>query len=298
MFYGREKAWGEPDWRRRVGYWLLGELHIPGRLRSWHIIRALRRLGLWDETPRALYDAGGGEGAFAFYVARRFPRWHVVIADNEARTIDRALRIKRALGLQNLEVRDIDLREPGDEGRYDVVVCADVLEHIEQDDTVVKHLGHALKPGGALLVTSPSVPQPRHLPLVAWRERRIGFEPSDYGHVRQGYSEAQLTALFENAGLQVQAVRRTFGPAGTLMFDLFFSAGDSRPHPLVYAALFPLYMGLATADLLSPAGGGAAIFGIARKTCAVPSGAPVPGPTIDARQLRAVPLGVDGTLSH
>ena len=63
MLYGREKAWGEPNWQRRLGYWLLGELHIPGRLRSWHIIRALRALGLWDETPRALYDAGGGEGA-------------------------------------------------------------------------------------------------------------------------------------------------------------------------------------------------------------------------------------------
>jgi 2-polyprenyl-3-methyl-5-hydroxy-6-metoxy-1,4-benzoquinol methylase len=265
MMYGREKAWGEPDWRRRLGYWLLGELHIPGRLRSWHIIRALRELGLWDATPRALYDAGGGEGAFAFHVARRFPTWQVVIADNETGTIERALRIKRALGLDNLEVRDVDLREAGEENRYDVVICADVLEHIEEDGRVVAHLGHALKPGGALLVTSPSVPQPRHLPLVAWRERRIGFDPSDYGHVRQGYSEAQLTALFESAGLDVQRVRRTFGPAGTLMFDLFFATGDSRPHPLVYAALFPLYMGLATVDVLSPAGGGAAIFGIARK---------------------------------
>src|SRR5262245_61532222 len=114
MVYGREKAWGETDWRRRIGYWLFGELHIPGRLRSWHIIRALRRLGLWDAAPRALYDAGGGEGAFAFHVARRFPAWRVVIGDNEARTIERALRIKRALGLDNLEVRDVDLREPGE----------------------------------------------------------------------------------------------------------------------------------------------------------------------------------------
>ncbi len=186
MLYGREKAWGEPNWQRRLGYWLLGELHIPGRLRSWHIIRALRALGLWDETH----------------------------------------------GL------------------------------------VVKHLGQALKPGGALLVTSPSVPQPRHLPLVAWRERRIGFDPSDYGHVRQGYSEERLRALFESAGLAVESVRRTFGPAGTLMFDLFFVTGDSRPPPLIYAALFPLYMALSIVDVMGPARGGAAIFGIARKRAA------------------------------
>ena len=280
MLYGREKAWGEPDWRRRLGYWLLGELHIPGRLRSWHIIRALRKLGLWDASPRALYDAGGGEGAFAFHVARRFPAWRVVIADNEARTIARALRIKDTLGLDNLEIRDVDLREPGEENLYDVVICADVLEHIEEDTRVVTHLGHALKPGGALLVTSPSVPQPRHLPLVAWRERRIGFAPSDYGHVRQGYSEEQLHALFENAGLVVESVRRTFGPAGTLMFDLFFVTGDSRPHPLVYAALFPLYMALSTVDVMAPAGGGAAVFGIARKRAAPGQWSPTATPGV------------------
>jgi SAM-dependent methyltransferase len=263
--YGSEKAWGESDWKRRLGYRMLGELHIPGRLRSWFIMQALRRLGFWDRTPRALYDAGGGEGAFAVHVARRFPSWRVVIADNETKTIERTLRIKAALGLDNLSVQMVDLRDPGEENAYDVVICADVLEHIEEDDRVVEHLAHALKPGGVLLITSPSVPQPRHLPLVAWRERRIGFDPSDYGHVRAGYSEERLRALFEGSGLTVESVRRTFGPAGTLMFDLFFVTGDSRPHPLVYVALFPLYMLLAAIDLVMPARGGAAVLGIARK---------------------------------
>jgi SAM-dependent methyltransferase len=263
--YGREKRWGESDWRRRLGYAVLGELHIPGRLRSWHVIRQLRRRGLWDPRPRALYDAGGGEGAFAFYLARRFPAWRVVVGDNEPRTIARALRIKRRLGLENLEVREVDLREPGDEAEYDVVICADVLEHIEEDAQVVKHLGHALKPGGILLVTSPSVPQPRHLPLVAWRERRIGFHPTDYGHVRPGYSETSLAHLFTEAGLESETIRFTFGACGTLMFDLFFASGDSRPNPLLYAALFPVYLGLSALDLTLPGRRGAAILGVARR---------------------------------
>jgi SAM-dependent methyltransferase len=253
-------------------------LHIPGRLRSWHVIRQLRRRGAWDPRPRALYDAGGGEGAFAYYVAQRFPAWRVVVADNEPRTIDRALRIKRQLGLGNLEVREADLRDPGDEAEYDIVVCADVLEHIEEDDRVVKHLGQALKPGGILLVTSPSVPQPQHLPLVAWRERRIGFQPIDYGHVRPGYTAASLAHLFRDAGLDVEEIGFTFGPCGTLMFDLFFASGDSRPNPLLYAALFPVYMGLAVLDVTFPARHGAAILGVARRPAdgmcnAVPSSA-------------------------
>ncbi len=263
--YGREKRLGEKDWKRRLGYALLGELHIPGRLRTRHVVRELKRQGFWGPAPRALYDAGGGEGAFAYWVARRFPAWRVVVADNEPRTLERGRAIKARLGLRNLEVRRVDLRDPGDEAEYDVVVCADVLEHIEEDDRVVKHLGHALKPGGVLLVTSPSVPQPRHLPIVAWRERRIGFDAHDYGHVRQGYSEPTLRRLFEEAGLVTRDIRFTFGPFGTLMFDVFFATGDSRPNPAVFLALFPLYMSLAALDVAVPSRHGAAILGVAQK---------------------------------
>jgi SAM-dependent methyltransferase len=267
--YGREKAWGETDWKRRAGYYVLGELHCPGRLRAWHIIKELRRLHLWTRTPRVMYDAGGGEGAFAYYVARRFPTWRVVIGDNEPRTLARAGRIKASLGLTNLEIRDVDLRDPGDQDAFDIVVCSDVLEHIDEDHLVVKHLAQALKPGGALIVTSPSVPQPRHLPLVAWREKRIGFHPSDYGHVRDGYSERQLEVLFDDAGLDVESVRYTFGTFGTLMFDLFFVTGDNRPNPLVFAGLFPWYLALGALDLSLPTPHGAAILGVAKKPAPV-----------------------------
>jgi 2-polyprenyl-3-methyl-5-hydroxy-6-metoxy-1,4-benzoquinol methylase len=263
--YGQEKAWAETDWKRRAGYRLLGELHIPGRLRSWHVVKELKRLGLWGPQPRSVYDAGGGEGAFAYWLARKFPRWRIVIADNEPGTIARGLQMKEALGLNNLEVRTVDLRDPGEQEAFDIVLCTDVLEHIEEDGVVAKHLAYALRPGGYLIVTSPSVPQPRHLPMVAWRERRIGFTPADYGHVRDGYSEATLAKLFDNVGLEVNLIRRTFGRFGTLMFDIFFCTGDSRPHPLVYAALFPFYMALAGLDLAFPGRTGAGILGVARK---------------------------------
>lgn len=263
--YGREKAWGETDWRRRTGYRLLGELHLPGRLRAWHVIRELKRLLCWGPEPRTLLDAGGGEGAFSYWVARKFPEWKIVVADNEQDTLERGLRIKDRLRLTNVEVRLSDLRDAVEEKSYDVVLCTDVLEHIAEDGLVLKNLGTALKPGGVVIVTSPSVPQPRHLPLVRWRERRIGFHPSDYGHVRDGYSNTELARLLEHAGLEVESVRHTFGPFGTLMFDLFFATGDNEPHPLVYAALFPLYMALARLDLALPARHGAAVLGVGRK---------------------------------
>jgi SAM-dependent methyltransferase len=264
--YGREKRCAEADWRRRLGYSLLGELHMPGRLRVWHVLRELRHLGLWSRPGVAMLDAGGGEGAFAYFVARRRPGWTVVVADNETATLERGRRIKAALGLRNLDVRYADLLDLDEEERYDVVVCSDVLEHIEDDQLVVKQLARALRRDGVLILTSPAVPQPRHLSVVARRERRIGFDPKDYGHVRQGYSHEHLAHLMRNAGLVPERVRWTFGRFGTLMFDLFFVTGDSRPNILVYAALFPLYMALSALDVVLPARHGAAVLGVGRKT--------------------------------
>ncbi len=265
MLYGQEKAFGEADWRRRLGYRLVGEMHVPGRLRIWHVIKELRRLGLWRPASLTVLDAGGGEGSFCYFMARKFPRWRVVLGDNAASTLERAAAIRQALRLENLDLREMNLLDLGEHEAYDLIVCSDVLEHIEEDQRVVGNLAAALKPGGYLVVTSPSVPQPKHLPLVAWREKRIGFTPEDYGHVRQGYGEADLERIFAEAGLETQRIRRTFGPFGTLMFDLFFVTGDSRPNPLVFAVLFPFYLGLSALDLFVPSKRGAAILGVARK---------------------------------
>jgi SAM-dependent methyltransferase len=264
-WYGSEKAFAEPQWSRRAGYALLGELHIPGRLRIWHVIKELRRLGLWDDRPRKVLDAGGGEGAFAYYLARRFPSWTVVVADIEEETLERGRRMRDALGLQNLQLRRQDLLQLADDSAYDLIICSDVLEHVLDDRTMAARLAGALAKGGVVIFTSPSVPQPRHLALVRWRERRIGFRPEHYGHVRDGYSADGMRQLMEESGLVPERVRYTFGRCGTLMFDLFFATGDSRPNPLVYAALFPLYIGLSALDVALPARHGAAVLAVGRK---------------------------------
>jgi 2-polyprenyl-3-methyl-5-hydroxy-6-metoxy-1,4-benzoquinol methylase len=265
MLYGTEKAAGEADWKRRLGYRLFGEMHVPGRLRIWHVIKELRRLGLWRNRPLALLDAGGGEGAFAYYAARRFPAWTVVVADNEAHTLERGRRIQSVLGLRNLRVLEADLLRMDEENAYDVIICSDVLEHIEDDERVVRNLARALRPGGHVILTSPGVPQPKHLPIVAWREKRIGFSAADYGHVRQGYSDSDLARILRAAKLEVDRIRWTFGRFGTVMFDVFFVTGDSRPNPAVYALLFPFYMGLSLLDVTLPIRHGAGILGVGRR---------------------------------
>jgi hypothetical protein len=139
------------------------------------------------------------------------------------------------------------------------------MEHIASDREAFASLTRAMKPGGHLVVGSPSSQQPLHLRLVTWRERRVGFDPSEYGHVRQGYSIQELRQRFEAPGSKPMRIRYTYGRWGTVSFDLFFSIGDNRPNPLLFLGLYPLLKLLGWLDLKNQPAHGAAVLGVAQK---------------------------------
>jgi 2-polyprenyl-3-methyl-5-hydroxy-6-metoxy-1,4-benzoquinol methylase len=239
--FGIEKAVVEPSRLRRLGYQLIGEIHIPGRIRLNHVIGAVNSFGL-PASGIQMLDAGTGRGDLALYFSRMRPGWRVTGIDIEEDRVERCRAAAQALGLSNVNFGTGDLCSLQDRERYDLITSSDVLEHIDEDHLAVANLAKALKPGGRLLLTFPSVPQRRHLRLVGWRERRIGFTPADIGHVRQGYSPERINALLREAGLRTLEVRWTYGPFGNLAHDIFFVIGDSKPHPVAFAAALPLLL--------------------------------------------------------
>lgn len=261
---GASKQFVEPDWKRRLGYRVLGELHVPGWIRLQHILRQLDRF-VPVGRPLRFLDAGCGRGDLITYLAERNPSWSFVGLELEDEPIRKAEIIRKRLGLNQVSFQQMDICNLPFKNEFDIAVCSDVMEHVPDDERAFGSLIKALKPGGVLIVTAPSVPQPQHLPTVAWRERRIGFDPSDYGHVRQGYSESELREMFVKNGADPVLVRYTYGAFGTLAFDIFFSIGDSQPSPLVFALLFPVMKALGWMDLHQVPRHGAAIMGFARK---------------------------------
>jgi len=261
---GAGKQFVEQDWKRRWAYVLLGEPHVPGWIRLQHVLRELGGLGLDGSSIRIL-DAGCSRGDLLTFLAERHPHWRLVGLELEADRVEKGEAIRRRLDLRNVSYLRADICQLPFEDEFDVVVCSDVMEHIASDREAFASLTRAMKPGGYLVVTSPSSPQPRHLPLVAWRERRVGFDPSEYGHVRQGYSIQELQQRFEATGSKPIRIRYTYGFWGTLSFDLFFSIGDNRPNPLLFLGLFPLLKLLGWLDLQNEPAQGAAVLGVARK---------------------------------
>jgi cyclopropane fatty-acyl-phospholipid synthase-like methyltransferase len=146
------------------------------------------------------FDAGSGNGAFSVFAA------HVgneVVAASFSESEQESGRERAAtLGVRDVDFRIIDLREleslRNDLGTFDQIICLETIEHIGDDEGLVKSLAAMLRPGGRILL---STPFDRHRPLYT---EDLNPSPAEDGsHVRYGYSRERLAEIFAAAGLEV-----------------------------------------------------------------------------------------------
>jgi SAM-dependent methyltransferase len=152
-------------------------------------------------TGRIL-DIGCGTGRH-MTAAFRYPKAMVVGADIN---LDEALAAKDRLNTHQKQgdhrcgggeicVADI-CALPFRDNFFDIVVCSEVLEHIQYHQTAVSEIARVLKPGKNLVVSVP-----RYLP-----ERICWVLSEDYRNTRNGhvriYSKNALVHLLKNSGLK------------------------------------------------------------------------------------------------
>lgn len=183
--------------------WFSTLLHgDPTLLDRWLWLRGRLRAG----DIRTL-DAGCGSGAFSLYAAKRGNE--VVGLSFDERNNSIAAERAEILGLHRTTFLTRDLREIDsmrDElGRFDQILCFEVVEHIMDDQKLIDTLSGLLRPGGRLLLTTPS---DRHRPFSGERVS----DTEDGGHVRFGYSLDDLQRLFDDAGLETLRLEYLVGP--------------------------------------------------------------------------------------
>ena len=148
------------------------------------------------------FDAGCGNGAFSIYAATIGNE--VVAASFQSNEQQSAERRAEILGVKGIDFRVIDLREIDSHreslGKFDQIICLETIEHVRDDEGLVRKLASMLEPGGRILL---STPFDRHRPLYTEDPSPDGTE--DGSHVRFGYSQQRLRDIASAAGLVVES---------------------------------------------------------------------------------------------
>lgn len=173
-------------------------------------------------------DVGCGDGAQIQWCAQRGP--HVIAVDIDAEALGQVrsrLADSPARTVEVIEARGEDL--PLDDGVATKVICAEVLEHVDDPVPVLAELARIGAPGALYLLTVPGALGEKLQEHVAPPSY---FEPPN--HIRT-IEQEQLRAWVEGAGLEILSYQ-TYGFFWTVWWALFWASDaplEDPRHPLL-----------------------------------------------------------------
>lgn len=216
----------------RKGYYLYLSLNI---LTEWYVKGALKAaLKGREKDALNILDAGVGFGQYSYYLSKTFPRAKICAVDIDKSRIENFRPFVKREKL-NIETKHLDLVDLRQDGHFDLILCTDVLEHIEKDSAVIAAFFKALKKGGVLVVGVPASPQKRAIPFL---KNADFFKPYNLEHIREGYGLSDITGIIEKNNLKIIDTRISFGKFGALGYELLCMC---QFRPLLFLILSPLY---------------------------------------------------------
>lgn len=106
-------------------------------------------------------------------------------------------------------------------GKFDVVVFADVLEHLPDPATALRLAHHVLKPDGAVVASIPNIAHwSVRLDLLCGRFDYQPYGIMDATHLRW-FTEKSVRVLFETTGYQIESLRHTAGVLLPVYYEHF-----------------------------------------------------------------------------
>ncbi len=195
---------------RKVFYHLLNLL----LLRSWHIRSTMRHMKSVLPANPDILDAGSGFGQYDYTMSLQFPKAKITGLDIKQEQIDDCnaffKKIKRD---DRVKFEYADLTKFAKPESYDFVLSVDVMEHIEDDVAVFKNLYLSLRPGGILLISTPSD--------QGGSDVHDDHEDSFIEeHVRDGYAISDIEEKLRSAGFSQIESGYAYGTPGKISWRL------------------------------------------------------------------------------
>ncbi|HNV97840.1 MAG TPA: class I SAM-dependent methyltransferase [Chitinophagales bacterium] len=195
---------------RKVFYKLLDIL----LLRSWHIHKELR---IWAasrrNTEHHILDAGSGFGQYSYYLSGMSPKWKFLAVDVKEEQIADCNTFFQRIGRKNIRFQVKDLTTFTIPEHFDLVVCVDVMEHVLEDVQVFKNYHTSLKPGGMVLISTPSDQGGSDV----HEDDASSFIEE---HVRDGYNIHEIQEKLKTAGFSRTEAYFSYGTPGKISWRL------------------------------------------------------------------------------
>jgi len=173
----------------------------PGRLYRHQIIKQLVISNSTDES-KLIVDMGCGTGELLSYLARDIGTQNLLGLDISKVGILKAQEKFPNLNFGLIEINEFGLHSTSIQSRADIIICSEVLEHLEQPELILNFISNNLAPSGTLIVTVPGGP--------------MSFLEEYIGHHRH-YTKESLTELLEDSGFQRVEIQRAGFPGINLI---------------------------------------------------------------------------------
>jgi len=164
----------------------------PGTLLRWRALKHIFKSEI--ENGCTILDIGGYDGFISYNLNSIFPDCKIVVVDIDSS----GLKTAESHGLNILYASALDL--PIQNNSVDIVLCLDLIEHIEDDNKLIKEISRVLKKTGKVILTTP-IKRGDLIPLIG--EDKMNEIHKKWGHVRKGYGIEQLKTLFQNNELAI-----------------------------------------------------------------------------------------------
>lgn len=159
---------------------------------------------------RNALEIGCGAGSNTFFMANNGIKTTAI--DISKAAIQKCIDSSKVLNIQNLtNFRQCDFIKYKSNKKFDLVVCFEVIEHLENDGMAIKKIAGLLNKHGVALVSVPS--ENAFLNKVGYAK---SFDQL-VGHIRR-YNEKNIIKICKEANLNIVEVYKVEGPIRDLLF--------------------------------------------------------------------------------
>lgn len=142
----------------------------------------------------------------------------------------------RSEGQKNLYASALEL--PIEDNRVDVILCLDPIEHVKEDDKLIKKIYRVLKKDGKVILTTP---MQNGVSFSFLSKEKMEDINRNWDHVRKGYSLENIEKMFENNNLVIEKTGKYFNFFSRFTYWVnSFSGISLKGKSLLYRAIIKL----------------------------------------------------------